>query len=125
MIHITPPQKPSPILAPIADQSGFVDVNKETLQHVKYENIFATGDCSNLPTSRTAAAVASQSDVLFWNLVNVLGGRKPSLKVINDKTQITMEIHCRLISFTHLLSLSYLSISVRWVHFMSFNHQLR
>ncbi|XP_053207152.1 sulfide:quinone oxidoreductase, mitochondrial-like [Panonychus citri] len=80
MIHITPPQKPSPILAPIADQSGFVDVNKETLQHVKYENIFATGDCSNLPTSRTAAAVASQSDVLFWNLVNVLGGRKPSLK---------------------------------------------
>lgn len=33
------------------------DVDKETLQHKKYPNIFGIGDCTNLPTSKTAAAV--------------------------------------------------------------------
>ena len=43
--------------APIADGAGFLDVNKHTLQHSKYPNIFGLGDCTNLPTSKTAAAV--------------------------------------------------------------------
>lgn len=80
MIHVTPAQKPSEILKPIGDQAGFVDVDKYTLQHVKYPNIFSLGDCSNLPTSKTAAAVASQSGILFWNLVNVMAGRDPPMK---------------------------------------------
>lgn len=41
----------------LTDASGFVDVNKETLQHVTYKNVFALGDCSSVPTSKTAAAV--------------------------------------------------------------------
>ena len=41
----------------LVNEAGFVDVNKGTLQHTKYDNIFAIGDCSSLPTSKTAAAV--------------------------------------------------------------------
>ena len=41
----------------IVNAAGFVDVNKETLQHVKYPNIFSIGDCNSAPTSKTAAAV--------------------------------------------------------------------
>ena len=41
----------------ITDGAGFLDVNKHTLQHAKYNNIFGLGDCTNLPTSKTAAAV--------------------------------------------------------------------
>ena len=41
----------------IVDAGGYVNLNKETLQHVKYPNIFGIGDCTSLPTSKTAAAV--------------------------------------------------------------------
>lgn len=46
--------------SPLANAAGFVDVDKETTRHVKYPNIFSLGDCSSLPTSKTAAAVSSQ-----------------------------------------------------------------
>ena len=41
----------------ITDETGYLDVDKYTLQHVKYPNIFGLGDCTNLPTSKTAAAI--------------------------------------------------------------------
>jgi len=41
----------------LTDASGFVEVNAQTLQHVRYKNVFSLGDCSSIPTSKTAAAV--------------------------------------------------------------------
>jgi NADPH-dependent 2,4-dienoyl-CoA reductase/sulfur reductase-like enzyme len=40
--------------------SGFCDVDKETLQHVRYPNVYSLGDCAALPTSKTAAAISAQ-----------------------------------------------------------------
>jgi NADPH-dependent 2,4-dienoyl-CoA reductase/sulfur reductase-like enzyme len=48
----------------ITNEAGFVDVNKNTLQHTKYSNIWALGDSSSLPTSKTAAAIFTQTKVL-------------------------------------------------------------
>ena len=41
----------------LTDASGFVEVDGKTLQHVRYKNVFSLGDCSSVPTSKTAAAV--------------------------------------------------------------------
>ena len=41
----------------LTDASGFVDVNKHTTQHKTFKNVFSLGDCSNIPTSKTAAAI--------------------------------------------------------------------
>jgi hypothetical protein len=30
-------------VSPLADKAGFVDINKSTLQHTKYPNVFALG----------------------------------------------------------------------------------
>lgn len=61
MLHVTPPMGPFSLISnrsgDLPDAAGFVDVNKETLQHVRYPNVFALGDCANLPTAKTAAAV--------------------------------------------------------------------
>lgn len=55
-----PPQKAHAFVGPLAHpETGFVDVDKETLQHNSYPNVFALGDVANLPTSKTAAAVYS------------------------------------------------------------------
>lgn len=59
LLHIVPHQEAPDFLkkSPIVDKFGYVDIHKETLQHVKFPNIYSIGDCSNLPTSKTAAAV--------------------------------------------------------------------
>lgn len=59
MLHVTPPMSPPDVLkrSPVADAAGWVDLDKETLQHKRYPNVFGIGDCTNLPTSKTAAAV--------------------------------------------------------------------
>jgi hypothetical protein len=40
-----------------------------TNRHKKYANVFGLGDASNLPTSKTAAAVSSQAAVATANLL--------------------------------------------------------
>ena len=50
--------------SPIVDATGFLNLNKYTLQQVDYPNIFGLGDCTNLPTSKTAAAICKLTDSL-------------------------------------------------------------
>lgn len=38
------------------------------------ENVFGIGDCTNVPTSRTAAACAAESAVLYKNLLATMRG---------------------------------------------------
>ncbi len=58
-MHITPPMStPDPLRqSPLVDDTGFVTVDKYTLQHTKYPNVFGIGDNTNVPTAKTAAAV--------------------------------------------------------------------
>lgn len=71
LLHVTPPMGPPDFIraSPLADAAGWVDVHKHTLRHVRYPNVFALGDCSNLPTSKTAAAIRKQAPVVAQNLV--------------------------------------------------------
>ncbi|PFH54390.1 hypothetical protein AMATHDRAFT_135261 [Amanita thiersii Skay4041] len=79
LLHVTPPMGPLDVIAksPIADAAGWVQVNDGTLQHVKYDNIFSLGDCSSLPTSKTAAAITAQAPILTENIYSVMNTGKP------------------------------------------------
>lgn len=63
----------------LVNEAGFVNVNKFTLQHNKYANVFALGDCSSSPNSKTAAAVAAQCQVVYKNLSEIMDGRRAIL----------------------------------------------
>ncbi|KAK2177313.1 hypothetical protein NP493_606g03039 [Ridgeia piscesae] len=82
MLHVAPPCSAPEVLwdNPLSDKSGFVDVNRETCQHTRYMNVFSLGDCSNLPTSKTAAAISGQVGVLGKNLAQVMSGKPPTGK---------------------------------------------
>lgn len=77
MIHVTPPQSAPDFVrnSPLANAAGWVDVDKNTLQHVKYANIFSLGDASSLPTSRTGAAIRKQAPVLVQNLLSLINAQ--------------------------------------------------
>uniref|UniRef100_A0A8C6R9W9 Sulfide:quinone oxidoreductase, mitochondrial n=2 Tax=Nannospalax galili TaxID=1026970 RepID=A0A8C6R9W9_NANGA len=82
MLHVTPPMSSPDVLktSPVADSAGWVDVDKETLQHKKYPNVFGIGDCTNLPTSKTAAAVAAQSAILDRTISLIMKNQTPVKK---------------------------------------------
>lgn len=72
MIHTPPPQSAPDFIrnSPLSDGSAFggVDVNKHTLQHTKYPNVFGLGDAANTPNAKTGAAIRKQAPVLVHNL---------------------------------------------------------
>ena len=87
-IHVTPPMAPVTALrtSPLVDATGFVEVDAETCQHVKYPNVFSLGDSSNLAVSKTAAAVGAQSEVVRQNLTSLVKGKELKAKVMQSYT---------------------------------------
>eukprot|EP00009_Paramoeba_aestuarina_P009162 CAMPEP_0201519356 /NCGR_PEP_ID=MMETSP0161_2-20130828/9930_1 /ASSEMBLY_ACC=CAM_ASM_000251 /TAXON_ID=180227 /ORGANISM="Neoparamoeba aestuarina, Strain SoJaBio B1-5/56/2" /LENGTH=373 /DNA_ID=CAMNT_0047917367 /DNA_START=290 /DNA_END=1411 /DNA_ORIENTATION=- len=80
LLHTPPPMGPTNCLkgTSLVTASGFVDVDAKTLQHKKYSNVYALGDCSAAPTAKTAAAVTSQAPVVVHNLMATMNGKKPN-----------------------------------------------
>lgn len=76
MLHVTPPQSAPDFVknSPLANLAGWVDVDKHSLQHLKFANIFSLGDASSLPTGKTGAAIRKQAPVLVQNLMSLLKG---------------------------------------------------
>ncbi|TBU50693.1 FAD/NAD(P)-binding domain-containing protein [Dichomitus squalens] len=76
LLHVSPPMGPLEFMKdqPIVDQAGWVSVDQATLRHTNPEfgNVWALGDCSSLPTSKTAAAITGQAPVLTENLFSVV-----------------------------------------------------
>ncbi len=77
LLHVVPPQSSPDFIksSPLGDAAGWVDVDKHTLQHVRFKNVWSLGDCSSLPCSKTGAAVRKQAPVLVENLNAVRQGK--------------------------------------------------
>lgn len=84
MMHVVPHQsapdwvKTSPLSTD--EPTGYVDVDKHTLQHVRYPNVFALGDAGSTPNSKTGAAVRKQAPVVAANVLRQLGSKDPTEK---------------------------------------------
>ncbi|MEZ4513399.1 MAG: FAD/NAD(P)-binding oxidoreductase [Chloroflexota bacterium] len=76
MIHVTPRQSAPDFIkkSKLAAATGWVDVDQNTMQHKRYANVFACGDCSSLPTSKTGAAIRKQAPALANNLWAMMNG---------------------------------------------------
>ncbi len=80
MLHAVPPQSAPDWLkqSALSDPSkptGYVEVDKNTLQHVTYPDVFALGDAGSSPNSKTGAAIRKQAPVLVANLTAHMNGR--------------------------------------------------
>ena len=77
MIHVTPPMSPPDFVrtGALANGDGWVEVDKFSLQHVRFPEVFGLGDASNLPTSKTGAAIRKQAPVVVENLLALRAGQ--------------------------------------------------
>jgi sulfide:quinone oxidoreductase len=76
-LHITPPMKAPDEIgnSDLGSSKGWVPVDKETLQHVKYPNVFSLGDIAAVPMGKTGGSVRKQYAVLVDNVVAYLEGK--------------------------------------------------
>ena len=82
MLHVTPPMSAPDFIkqSPLANEAGWVDVDKYTTQHLRYKNVFSIGDASSLPNSKTGAAIRQQGPVLVANLLAAIDGKELDAK---------------------------------------------
>lgn len=85
LINVVPPQSaPEWIrasgLAASGDADGFVDVDPETLRHVRFPNVWALGDAAATTNSKSGGALRTQTMVLAKNLAAVLSGHEPAAR---------------------------------------------
>jgi sulfide:quinone oxidoreductase len=81
MLHAVPPQVAPDFVrhSPLADVGGFIDVDRRTLRHTRFPNIYALGDVINTPNAKTAAAARKQAPVVAVNALAALDGREPEV----------------------------------------------
>lgn len=77
MIHVTPPQSAPDFIkkSPLANAAGWVDVDKHTLRHNKYPNVWSIGDAAALPTSKTGAAIRKQTPTVVNNILATMANK--------------------------------------------------
>ncbi|MCP9270993.1 NAD(P)/FAD-dependent oxidoreductase [Mycolicibacterium arenosum] len=79
VLHAVPRQsapdwvKSSPLST--GDATGYVEIDKHTMQHVRYPNVFSLGDAGSSPNSKTGAAIRKQAPVVVENISAFLTGR--------------------------------------------------
>ena len=73
-IHVTPPMKAPDEIgnSKIGSSKGWVPVNQETLQHVKYPNVFALGDIAAVPMGKTGGSARKQYKVVVNNIISMM-----------------------------------------------------
>lgn len=83
-IHVVPPMRAPDAVkgselawkeGPFA-AGGWLEVDKATLQHRRFPNVFGIGDINGTPRGKTAATVKKSAPIVAHNLVEVLAGRK-------------------------------------------------
>lgn len=81
-IHVVPPMEAVESVknSPLANAVGWLDVDKYTLQHTRYPNVFGLGDINGTPKGKTAATVKLSAPVMVQNLIDVMKGKLPSQK---------------------------------------------
>jgi len=84
LLHVVPPMsapdfiQQSPLSYKEGPNKGWLKVDKYTLQHPDYGNVFGAGDVMGIASNKTGAAVRKEAPVLVHNLVATMEGKDPS-----------------------------------------------
>jgi sulfide:quinone oxidoreductase len=83
-IHVVPPMRAPDAVkdselawkgGPFA-AGGWLEVDKSTLQHRRFPNVFGIGDINGTPRGKTAATVKKSAPLVAHNLAEVIAGRQ-------------------------------------------------
>lgn len=79
LLFMVPPHRPAQVLydCGLADQENGIRVDYDTME-TKWENVYAIGDCADMPASKAGVVAHQEGDVLAHNLkVRITGRGEP------------------------------------------------
>lgn len=85
-IHVVPPMSPPDAVVNSklgwdrGSGKGWLEVDRETLQHRRYPNVFGIGDVCGIPMGKTGGSARHHGPVVQDNLLSVMQGKKPTAK---------------------------------------------
>jgi sulfide:quinone oxidoreductase len=76
LLVMVPPHRPAQVLldSGLADTESGIRVDYDTLQ-TKWDNVYAIGDCADMPASKAGGVAHQEADVLAHNLVVEITGK--------------------------------------------------
>lgn len=86
LLHVVPPMsaptliRNSVLASTEESQKGWLAVDKFTLQHLKFPNVFGVGDVTGVPNSKTGAAIRKQAPIVVENIYQFLNQGSHFLK---------------------------------------------
>jgi sulfide:quinone oxidoreductase len=84
LLHVVPPMsaptfvQTSPLAHTEGPDKGWLKVDRATLQHLDYPNIFGVGDVIGVATTKTGAAIRKQAPIVVHNLLAAIDGNDPA-----------------------------------------------
>jgi len=87
-IHVVPPMSAPDAVrnsalpweaGPMA-AGGWLEVNRETLQHSRFPNVFGIGDINGVPRGKTAATVKGGAPIVAGHLIRAIQNQEPDQK---------------------------------------------
>ena len=95
-INVIPPQRAPEVVrnsglswADRWTDQGWIEVDRQTLRHIRYPNVFGIGDINGVPKGKTAASVKWHLPVIEDHLVSEIQGRQGT-RIFNGYTSCPM-----------------------------------
>lgn len=99
-IHVVPPMRAPDVIknSPLSIKEGpmaaggWLEVDKHTLQHKRYPNVFGIGDINGTPRGKTAATVKKSAPIVVANLLDAIAGKPLSAPAFDGYTSCPLLI---------------------------------
>jgi sulfide:quinone oxidoreductase len=79
LLVLVPPHRGQPVVeaSGLGDAGGWVPTDRTTLQHVDHERVFAIGDATNLPISKSGSTAHFEAPVVASRIASLVRGTTP------------------------------------------------
>jgi sulfide:quinone oxidoreductase len=93
LLVLVPPHRGQKVIedSHLGDERGWVPVNKNTLKHTDFEHIWAVGDATNIPISKSGSVAHYEASVAADAIIAEVKGEAPSAHVYDGKVMCFLE----------------------------------
>jgi sulfide:quinone oxidoreductase len=93
LLVLVPPHRGQKVIedSALGDERGWVPVDKHTLKHTTFENIWAIGDATNIPISKSGSVAHYEATVAAAEIAAIVNGETPPAHVYDGKVMCFLE----------------------------------
>ncbi len=93
LLVLVPPHRGQKLIedSGLGDERGWVPVDKNTLKHIRFEQIWAIGDTTNIPISKSGSVAHYEATVAAAEISAVVKGEAPPAHVYDGKVMCFLE----------------------------------